>query len=673
MAKAMGDHVPWIVEEAYERPLPRSLLLLVKPNFGQTRTSFAYSLSQAKRGWCSLSLEAEAKFLKKHKERMAAPSKELGEEQKFYLSWAARLVFDTPFAYDPTGTGPSVRGHTMECERGPLSDPGNETDHVMVKSWTRDSDGALGYCKAEHGYDPLMGSDPTSAKLNELQSNVSAARWELNRSLRWEAKLTQARDQARVIVVTEPAKFRPVTAGSPLLYTSFLPIQAYMLQAWKSSPFSTMEDEDLTGRVGELLKFHSTLFGDRVPLLNSADYEAATDNMLGTVTRHLMRWFCENKPVPADVVETLDRTISDCLLYYPDYDLKNKKSGKASWAAVLQTNGQLMGHPLSFPLLCVANLATVLANRFPYCYSPNRVGADYDQGLNAFWERFHLEANKKDLSGLCLVNGDDLLYPMVNQAEFDRWAVFARSLGLIPSFGKCFLSLVKAMINSQLFQIGADGSVKRLGYLNQKLVLNVCLKQQGGSDQSQVGRDLSLMFKLCPKTVCSLSDAMRNRKSLLPGMSWFVPPHRGGCGIDPVYSNKPVKLTVRQRCLASASFRDPFLSLLCGRESVARLSENCLSLGWVREPRRLAAGELYSFSREAFWKKWFAWTTGVCSDLFWDGSSTNDVIEEERARKRRWSRALKGCHPIKNESLAWLDPELLDYPIVPPIGKLPYW
>jgi hypothetical protein len=241
-------------------------------------------------------------------------------------------------------------------------------------------------------------------------------------------------DEARVVIVTEPAKFRPVTCGNPLIYTTLQPLQKYLLSEWKLSPFSTMLDEDLTGRVRDVLtKYQNVVGGNSLPGGNSGDYEAATDQLNVDVTHRLIRWLVRNAGVPRDIAELIERTTGNAMLIYPDGD------------RILQQSGQLMGHVLSFPLLCVANLATYLAAQYPltcvmrgYC-DPNGTKLERD---NEF--RFN-GYRRSDWTDEVIVNGDDIFFAACD-VVFERWANYSRSIGLVPSLGKNYWTPRAALI-----------------------------------------------------------------------------------------------------------------------------------------------------------------------------------------------------------------------------------
>jgi hypothetical protein len=96
--------------------------------------------------------------------------------------------------------------------------------------------------------------------------------------------------------------------------------------------------------------------------------------------------------------------------------------------------GQMMGHILSFPILCMIN------------YSSSTL--DLPEG------RF------------VRVNGDDVLFPATPE-EYRRWEINTRNVGLKKSLGKNYYSRDMAMINSEVYTWGKEeGRLVRLQFPN---------------------------------------------------------------------------------------------------------------------------------------------------------------------------------------------------------------
>jgi hypothetical protein len=114
---------------------------------------------------------------------------------------------------------------------------------------------------------------------------------------------------------------------------------------------------------------------------------------------------------------------------------------------VLQRNGQLMGSPLSFPILCAANLL-------------------------AYW--CSLEEYSGRTFGVeelpVIINGDDILF-RADDVFYMIWKRWVRVVGFELSLGKNYIHKELLTINSQfyVYKSGID-QFKKLGYMNPGLL-----------------------------------------------------------------------------------------------------------------------------------------------------------------------------------------------------------
>jgi len=174
-------------------------------------------------------------------------------------------------------------------------------------------------------------------------------------------------------------------------------------------------------------------------LINSADYAAATDAIAGWETRVCVEEIFRVVPAPDDldpalrwrstdegegesVEEWIVRTICFNTLRYPD------------GATVQQTNGQLMGHYLSFVCLCLLN-------------------------FNLYWGTVHggRELTVKLLHELPVrINGDDLV-SVWTRAEQDRFEERAAELGWELSIGKSYVHTHIGGLNSLWWDFARKG------------------------------------------------------------------------------------------------------------------------------------------------------------------------------------------------------------------------
>jgi hypothetical protein len=350
------------------------------------------------------------------------------------------------------------------------------------------------------------------------------------------------RRDLNVVAIPEPSKFRIITKGDGFVYTALQPLQGQMLSAWKESPASTMLAQDLTKRINDMSD------SDELPYFVSADYESATDFLNKECTFLALKPLAGKSPHYTLAVDSF----KSGRLTYP-LSKEDKAKGKSP-IVIENTQGQPMGHPLSFPILCSINLAVYWTTLTRYALrkwpEPHQVMRRHYFFLRRQWQ--------------VLVNGDDMLF----KADKEMYSIFfevSTAAGLRPSVGKNYLSENTAMINSQLFHRRADTPLKRVGYLNLKFLSGQSLKN-GVSDASPcaIGRELNSMFKLSPWTRPILPGVMHRwgcEQFLYPGFrpNWFVPTKLGGYGVEPEGVN--YKVTREQRKVAQAFIRKPELSL----------------------------------------------------------------------------------------------------------------
>jgi len=301
---------------------------------------------------------------------------------------------------------------------------------------------------------------------------------------------------------------------------------------------------------------------------------------------------------------------------YPDSEKKFSKFSRK----IQVTEGQMMGHPLSFPLLCWINLAvyrTAVKRYFQpkiaelkdlyvesaklywesqkssgYCTAANKGrGGNYkhlsrsglsleeildsDPNIRICYNLRNLRL--KDLEAMkereerminnVIVNGDDMLF----KCPKDFMAVFeptAKEVGLKLSVGKNYLSNHSCMINSQMFQ-RHGGLMTRRGYLNLKIVKGTSLKTgHSNALPTQIGRELNQMVKHCPWTASAVPAAMfRFQKheqkfgsSFRP--NWYLPVHLGGYGLNRALGPSEIVFTRSQRKVAACFAADPRLVLM---------------------------------------------------------------------------------------------------------------
>lgn len=596
------------------------LATLMKRAVKRRDRDWAYSLLQCKRMWPQLGLERAAESLQDHQNLMVALPSPLSSETKHWLDLAVTSFLK--FAPEPawTKSSPSISGHYGGTSKQ-LGALGVLRKYAPEVGVDLDSSAVLG---AKSLKELWRGGESEKASLYEVASRMLPTEDEL---------------RARVVLVPEPAKFRIVTCGDPFLYTYVQPLQSELLKAWALHPCSTMRVPDLGAYMAEW---------PRREYFVSGDYKSATDLLNVNASRYVLEQICMRWHVPIKLAEAAMLTLSGTTLQYPvDVTLAEE--------SVVQTNGQLMGSPLSFPLLCIINLSTWLqATSDRRCRG--RLPVIYD----------------------ALINGDDIGFP-ASRKEYERWKTAANSVGFQLSLGKSYLSREIALINSQLYTYPL---FKRVGYLNLKLCKGSSLKA-GHSDawDYQVGRAVNLMCELSPWTIPFIPMAMKSATNFLPGSNWYLPVECGGCGVWPGFAPDDLEVTRWQQKLAGASRMDRTLRIGLSA-AVPGLGRALRLLGRPKEFSMTFSERIENDfwvdldDREAAWVSWFQKVIGYVSLV---GRLPEERAEEEvsAARSlarstaiRRWTEAAEKASPMS--LLKLFDPRNPDlYPFVPPLA--PAW
>jgi hypothetical protein len=221
-------------------------------------------------------------------------------------------------------------------------------------------------------------------------------------------------NEAVACAIAEPLKVRMITKTDPASY-GLKPLQLAMfdaLKTWKCFEPCWNPDYDLT-QLGTI---------DPNKYFLSGDYTAATDelnyNVSQLVIEALANAFAQ-EPYLADLIRWEG---GQHLISYP---------GWTEIPSVIQSNGQLMGSLLSFPILCILNAFTVC------------------------------EATQKSLDDVpALLHGDDVAAQFSND-EIVAWKGVARDIGLQLSVGKNYVSKDYVSIDSQLFVKSVNPSTRQ--------------------------------------------------------------------------------------------------------------------------------------------------------------------------------------------------------------------
>lgn len=220
-------------------------------------------------------------------------------------------------------------------------------------------------------------------------------------------------EQARVKAhaIPEPLKVRMITIGTAKNWPLKV-VQLKMFEALRDfSIFSPCWDN----------KIEMEIDFQKDNIFLSGDYSNATDGLHWEVSQLILNRIGEvvQKKYPL-LSELYQLESGHHVVDYP------------SWTkipSIIQTNGQLMGSLLSFPVLCLANAFT----------------------LTSLFKDYHLGKAVP-----AKIHGDDLL-AYIPKDRYPEWKKLASNIGLEPSLGKNYTDPHWGSIDSQVFHFNGKG------------------------------------------------------------------------------------------------------------------------------------------------------------------------------------------------------------------------
>lgn len=560
---------------------------LVKRMLARRDSSFFYSLLQSKRYWPQLGQEKEFAAIQDAKRRLCFPRlSKMSDEVKQEIFRTSSKVFEhLPV---PTKLAPS----SSACYQASVRDGGAYSLFEKMGNLDEHSVRAIGLL-------------PTAVWAHEewKRSTFDVADKEASGIF-----LGQRTSKCTIQVIPEPSKFRIISKGDGFLYTRLQPLQGALLSKWKTRPESTM--------VGEIDDKVARLAKSPEPFFCSGDYQAATDTLDLRATIMAIAAVAELTDSSAGLL-----AMGPSELVFPD------------GVELPQINGQLMGHPLSFPLLCVINLA---------CY---RVA------VQRFCVKHQMSKSERQrLLTQVLVNGDDILFK-TTMDMFQIWCETVSEVGFILSPGKNYLSANFATINSRLYEIRGEGNgvvCRRRGYINLKLIKGFSLKTgESAATPDQIGKDVSDMCRFCPKAIPTIPACFKRFKPRTWVPNWYIPVTLGGYGVDPVYAPDELRITREQRLMA-ACFRNEQLSLY---RSIARSSKNelfpgkAIDLGFSWMTAVEASHFMMEHENRSTLQDWTGRLSEIMYAMYGKPNPEDFTVQMERLRRTR------GIKPV---TIAWL-------------------
>jgi len=298
----------------------------------------------------------------------------------------------------------------------------------------------LGYYRDKDAVSPVYGYGPTMSELKEIEAG---------------SYLASLFDPFEVLPygVLEPLKIRTITRPTYRTHWGLRGLQSQLLSYLnRFSTFAITGDSNkdhLESHIQDVI----TSEGE---FLVSGDFSQATDTLKSAVTRVIWEVIGE-KGLPWWIYEKGLRSLCGTVIHYDDRCMprieKNSPYRNFSRTGNLdsaeQTNGQLMGNILSFPILCIANYVAyhMSIERTQSFYSEFRNG-EQDAGK-------HLSVKHVMSAYPVRINGDDILFRS-DSIAYQEWVMAVKSIGFNLSLGKNFTHPFFCQINSQLFRVRFD-------------------------------------------------------------------------------------------------------------------------------------------------------------------------------------------------------------------------
>jgi hypothetical protein len=365
-----------------------------------------------------------------------------------------------------------------------------------------------------------------------------------------------------VVALQEPFKIRTISIADGPATAASSPFQAVWHKTLKSlRPFRLIGGDRVAKVVGDFP------FGDGRAFV-SGDYSAATDRLSMEASQIVLDRLLRPVALPSELRRRIEVSLLNSELDYSQtlqmFQDKVPESLLESIPLPPQTeqrNGQLMGNILSFPILCMVNLAT-----FVTMVSRSVSHPSYWVVASAL-ERGYFTREEFDALPV-LINGDDILFK-ATVFEYELWNEVVELFGLKPSMGKNYFSEQFFTINSELYT--ADGFQTRPwwgGFESDFMRLRQELRFETGldvlhADPRRVLASIQAFLRQSVSerdwpTVNNLWLEHHQRTGVLDyysGLNWFLPLERGGLGLDP--GDRVYHITHAQKCLAVKSAMAP--------------------------------------------------------------------------------------------------------------------
>jgi hypothetical protein len=335
--------------------------------------------------------------------------------------------------------------------------------------------------------------------------------------------------QAEVAPVLEPLKVRLISKGNALPYWAASPFQRRMWQHLVALPEFALIGQPFDASHLEGVMLREKELGVAFPSWVSGDYAAATDGLSQEVNRLALDAALARLGATEDEKRLCRAVLGNHLLTYPPKfveraaDQRQVDPGLESLDPVEQRNGQLMGSPLSFPILCAINVVA------------------YKLALEEYLER---EVPWGSLP--VLVNGDDILF-RADDRLYGIWQRYVAQAGFTLSLGKNYISPTLLSVNSQYYMVTNQGpwqaTFRQVGYLHTGLLFSdASAPFKPGTRPENLEMTwtdkASALLELCndpERTMRRVKHYYRDvikRDTGSGELNLFIPPALGGLGVS---------------------------------------------------------------------------------------------------------------------------------------------
>jgi len=258
--------------------------------------------------------------------------------------------------------------------------------------------------------------------------------------------------EASTYAIPEPLKVRMITKGEPFPYWICKFFQKGMWDYLRKYEMFLLIGEKLQLRHLRNMVDKADNIGLKFDSFVSGDYSSATDKLNINFTKACFEAFLNRTNYSDELQGLLRGVLYEHKINYPE---------RLGLSSVTQRNGQLMGSPLSFPILCMCNMIC------------------YHMSLETLLGK---KVNFSDLP--VLINGDDILFPS-NAELYAIWRNNVATVGFELSVGKNYVHTNVLTVNSECFVYHyGTRQFTKMKFLNCGLLTGQSKKGGSASDRS---------------------------------------------------------------------------------------------------------------------------------------------------------------------------------------------